>query len=173
MKSNYCQSTSKIAKYGVNMTSIWLPSSYSTRLSQGLFQHWVQTQRLVFISYNSFNSFNPTLHRGGGHYDPPQQLWSLIALTRRLDLVQSPYEFGHMGTNYDLDQKKVSKFQWCLSYTSCDEMIKKGLCNVGLNSSFSFSVYQFNRVSCLFGCYFEPSILSSYKLCSTYTSKCS
>ena len=37
-----------------------------------------------------------------------------------------------MGTNCDLDPKKVSKFQWCLSYASCDEMIEKGLCNVGL-----------------------------------------
>ena len=33
-------------------------------------------------------------------------------------------------------QKKVSKFQWSLSYASCDKMIKKGLCNVGLNSCF-------------------------------------
>ena len=63
---------------------------------------------------------------------PPLQLWSLTALTQRLGSVQSPYEFGHMGTNCDLDPKKVSKFQWCLSYASCDEMIKKGLCNVGL-----------------------------------------
>ena len=26
-------------------------------------------------------------------------------------LVQSSYEFGHMGTNYDPDQKNVLKFQ--------------------------------------------------------------
>ena len=65
----------------------------------------------------------------------PQQLWSLTALTRRLGLVQSSYEFGHMGTNCDLDPQKVSKFQWCLSYASCDEMIKKGLCNVGLKDA--------------------------------------
>ena len=41
-----------------------------------------------------------------------------------------------MGTNCDQDPKKVSKFQWCLSYASCDEMIKKGLCNVGLRDMY-------------------------------------
>ena len=78
-----------------------------------------------------FGPFNPTLH-GGGHYDPPQQLCSLTAPTGRFGLDQSSWEFGHMGTNCDQDPKKVSKFEWCLSYTSCDEMIKKGPCNVGL-----------------------------------------
>ena len=33
---------------------------------------------------------------------------------------------------YDLDPKKVSKFQLCLCYTSCDEMIKNSLDKVGL-----------------------------------------
>ena len=47
-----------------------------------------------------------------------------------------------MGTNYDQDPKKVSKVQWCLSYASCDEMIKKGLCNVGLNKLKSLKVAQ-------------------------------
>ena len=50
--------------------------------------------------------FNATLH-GGGHNDHPQQLWSFTAPTGRFGLVQSSYEFGHMGTNYDPDQKNV------------------------------------------------------------------
>ena len=66
---------------------------------------------------------NPTLH-GGGALWPPYQLWSLTAPTGRFILVQSSYKFGHMGTNYGQDPKKFSKFQQCLSYASCDEMIK-------------------------------------------------
>ena len=76
---------------------------------------------------------NPTLH-GGGHYGPPYQLWSLTAQTGRLILVQSSYKFGHMGTNYGQDPKFFSKCQQCLSYASCDEMIKNSPCKVGLTS---------------------------------------
>ena len=46
-------------------------------------------------------------YTGGGHNDQPQQLWSFAAPTGRFGLVQSSYEFGHMGTNYDSDQKNV------------------------------------------------------------------
>ena len=49
---------------------------------------------------------------GGGHNDPPYQLWSPTTPRGRLGLVQYPYEFGHMGANYDLDPKKVSKGEW-------------------------------------------------------------
>ena len=38
-----------------------------------------------------------------------------------------------MGANYDLDPKKVWKFQLCLSYASCDEMIKNSPDKVGLS----------------------------------------
>ena len=44
---------------------------------------------------------------------------------------QPPYEFGHMGTNYNRE-KNGSKFQQYLSYASCDKTIKNSLCNVGL-----------------------------------------
>jgi len=50
-------------------------------------------------------------YTGGGHNDQPQQLWSFAAPTGRFGLVQSSYEFGHMGTNYDPDQKIFKKFQ--------------------------------------------------------------
>ena len=46
-------------------------------------------------------------YKGGGHNDHPQQLWSFTATTGRFGLAQSSYEFGHMGTNYDPDQKNV------------------------------------------------------------------
>ena len=39
-------------------------------------------------------------------------------------MVQSSYEFGHIGTNFDQDPKKISKFQQSLRYMSCKEMIK-------------------------------------------------
>ena len=55
----------------------------------------------------------------------------------RLWLVQYPYEFGHMGANYDLDPQKVSKFQLCSCYTSCDEMIKNSPEKVGLRFDFN------------------------------------
>ena len=70
----------------------------------------------------------------GGHNDPPYQLWSLAAPRVRLGLVHYPYEFGHMGANYDLDPKKVWKFQLCLCYASCDEMIKNSPDKVGLTN---------------------------------------
>ena len=72
------------------------------------------------------------LYTKGGHYGPPLQLESLTAPTGRFSLVQFLYKFGHMGTNYDKDPKNVSKCQQCLSYASCDEMIKITLCKVGL-----------------------------------------
>ena len=76
--------------------------------------------------------FNPTFY-GGGHNDPPCQLWSLTAPNVRHGLVQYPYEFGHMGGHCDPDPKKISKSQQCLSYASCDEMIKNSPQLVGLN----------------------------------------
>ena len=72
----------------------------------------------------------------GGHNDPPYQLWSLAAPRGRLGLVHYPYEFGHMGANYDLDPKKVWKYQLLLCYVSCDEMIKNSLDKVGLKCHF-------------------------------------
>ena len=60
------------------------------------------------------------------------QLWSLTAQTGRLILAQSSYKFGLMGTNYGQDPKNFSKCQQCLSYASCDEMIKNSPCKVGL-----------------------------------------
>ena len=42
----------------------------------------------------------------------------------------------YWGANYDLDPKKVSKFQLCLRNTSCDEMIKNSPEKVGLTESF-------------------------------------
>ena len=61
----------------------------------------------------------------------PLQL-SLRAPTGRVVLVQSSYVFGHMGTNYDQDPKSILECQQCLSYASCDEMIKNSPCKVGL-----------------------------------------
>ena len=37
-----------------------------------------------------------------------------------------------MDTNYGQDPKNFSKCQQCLSYDSCDEMIKNSPCKVGL-----------------------------------------
>ena len=55
---------------------------------------------------------------------------------RKFGLVQSPNEFGHMGTNYDQFPENASKFQQSLSYTSCDELIKNKPCEVGLKYYF-------------------------------------
>ena len=62
------------------------------------------------------------------------QLWSLTAQTGRLILAQSSHKFGLMGTNYGQDPKKFSECQQCLSYASCDEMIKNNPCKVGLRN---------------------------------------
>ena len=40
-----------------------------------------------------------------------------------------------MGTNYDQDPENALKFQQNLSYASCDRMIKKSPCKVGLKSN--------------------------------------
>ena len=47
--------------------------------------------------------------------------------------LQGGDEFGHMGTNFDQDPRNVSKFQHCLSYASCDKIIKNSLSNISLN----------------------------------------
>ena len=57
----------------------------------------------------------------------------LTAPKGRFGLVQSSYEFGHMGTNYNQDPENVSKLQQCVSYASCDETIKNRPCKVGLS----------------------------------------
>ena len=99
---------------------------------------WYGVQNMSKYGINS----NPTLH-GGGHNGPPYQLWSLTAPTGRFSLVQSSCKFGHMDTNYDQDPKNVSKCLKCLSYASCDKMIKKSPSKVGL-SQFS---EQFQEIS--------------------------
>ena len=88
------------------------------------------TKKKELTTWN-MDLLNPTLH-GGALCPPPYQLWSLTAQTGRLILVQSSYKFGHMGTNYGQDPKNFSKCQQCLSYASCDEMIKNSPCKVGL-----------------------------------------
>ena len=62
------------------------------------------------LGLDTFSVYDLTLrYTGVGHNDHPQQLWSFKAPTGRFGLVQSSYEFGHMGTNYDPDQKKCLK----------------------------------------------------------------
>ena len=62
-------------------------------------------------SHSQESEFNPTLH----------------------GRVKSSYKFVHMGTNYDKNQNNVSICQQCLSYASCDKMIKNSPCKVGLS----------------------------------------
>ena len=76
------------------------------------------------IFYPTWNFYLTLLYSG-----------SLTAPSGRFLLVQSSYKFGHMGTNYDQDPKFFSKCWQCLSYASCDEMIKNRLCKVGLMTS--------------------------------------
>ena len=47
-----------------------------------------------------------------------------------------------MGNNFDQDPKNVSKYQQCLSYASCDKMIKNSLCKVGLITSAKLHLIQ-------------------------------
>ena len=62
-------------------------------------------------SHSQESEFNPTLH----------------------GRVKSSYKFVHMGTNYDKNPNNVSICQQCLSYASCDKMIKNSPCKVGLS----------------------------------------
>ena len=112
-------------------------------------QNW---NRALLISkeYCKWLYFNPTLH-GGTLCPPPYQLWSLTAQTGRLILVQSSYKFGHMGTNYGQDPNIFFKCQQCLSYASCDDMIKNSPYKVGLRSS------NILINSLQFPCHFLPS----------------
>ena len=50
-----------------------------------------------------------TLHYMGGYNVSPHQLWFLVALSRRLGLVQSQSTFGHMDILFALSPKKVMK----------------------------------------------------------------
>ena len=72
------------------------------------------------------------LDMGGGSKSPPYQLWSLTALSGAFHCVHSSSQLGHMGTLNDPDPKKAPKNLLYLSYTTCDEMIKKGPCQVWL-----------------------------------------
>ena len=90
---------------------------------------------------------------------------NFTAPTGRFGLVQSSYEFGHMGTNYDPDQKNVWKFQKCLSYKSCDEMIKNSPCNVGLRYSSFHADYKTVpnfKILWIFDRFFEKWILTFF-----------
>ena len=91
-------------------------------------------------TFGKISELNPTI-QGGGHYGSPYQLLSLTALTGRFSLVQSSYNFGHRGTNYDQDTKNISKSQQCLSYVSCDQMIKNSPCKVGFSCVDFFSSF--------------------------------
>ena len=92
-----------------------------------------------------------TLHFIWKMYDPffvitihfiVMQLWGLTAPTQSFDLVQSLYEFGRLGINYDQDSQNVPQFQKCLSYTSCDEIIKNNPCKVWLTIPYFWSLTQ-------------------------------
>ena len=101
-------------------------------------------------TFGKISELNPTI-QGGGHYGSPYQLLSLTAPTGRFSLVQSSYNFGHRGTNYDQDTKiltnydqdtkNISKSQQCLSYVSCDQMIKNSPCKVGFSCVDFFSSF--------------------------------
>ena len=66
------------------------------------------------------------LHRGGGMMAPLATLEPHSSNTKAwLGPISIWIEFGDMSTNCGQDPKKVSKFQWYLSYASCDEMIIK------------------------------------------------
>ena len=70
-------------------------------------EHFPEVRSVKFLLLNFLHL---TLrYTGGGHDDHPQQLklLSLTAPTGRFGLVQSSYEFGHMGTQYVPDQKNV------------------------------------------------------------------
>ena len=69
---------------------------------------------------------------GGGLQEPPYQLWSFTAPSGAFYWVHSSPQLGHMGTLCDPDPKSAPKSLLYLSYTTCDEMIKKGPCQVWL-----------------------------------------
>ena len=85
----------------VTNTAGELGSIYARKNKKALLK--VQYQNLVYLTLPSTG--------GGGHNDPPYQLWSLTAPKVKHGLVQYPYEFGHMGGHYDPDPKNVSNFQ--------------------------------------------------------------